>query len=115
MIQSVNNVNSGIFEQKKLEKACEEFEAFFYNAILKSARNTSLESDFIKKSEGEKTFTEMLDYEISKSAAKDSSGGIKDLLMDFFRENYSPDKGKKYLGNYNLKEENIKNVNKLLA
>lgn len=115
MIQSVNNIQNQAIQNKKLEQVSEEFEAFFYNAIFKSARSVSLESEFIKKSEGEKTFTEMLDYELSKTAAKNTEGGIKELLMNFFEENYSPAKGKKYPKGALTTAKNIINIRELLA
>lgn len=115
MIQSVNNIQNQAVQNKKLEQVSEEFEAFFYNAIFKSARSVSFESELIKKSEGEKTFSEMLDYELSRTAAKNSEGGIKELLVSFFEENYSPAKGEKYPKEALNTAKNIINIRELLA
>lgn len=115
MIQSVNNIQNQAIQNKKLEQVSEEFEAFFYNAIFKSARSVSFESEFIKKSEGEKTFTEMLDYELSKTAAKNTEGGLKEILINFFRENYSSSEGKKYPKESLTGAKNRINIGKLLA
>lgn len=92
----IQDINRADIQSKRLEKACEDFEALFYNMIMKTGRQGGFDSDFIKKSEGEKTFTEMLDYEIAKASAKNSTGGIKEMLLSFFRENYSLKEGKKY-------------------
>ncbi|MBC7195794.1 MAG: rod-binding protein [Deferribacterales bacterium] len=117
MIKNIggDNIKIADIQAKRLEKACEEFEALFYNIIMKTGRQGSYESDFIKKSEGEKTFTEMFDFEVSKAAAKNSSGGIKEMLLSFFKENYSQSEGKKY----SLLSENVaktaKNSLKIMA
>jgi len=98
MIKNINSENIKIsdIQTKRLEKACEEFEALFYNMIMKTGRQGGFESDFIKKSEEEKTFTEMFDYEVAKASAKNTLGGIKEMLLTFFKENYSQSGGKKY-------------------
>ena len=51
----------GKTDDARLREASNEFEAIFIQQMMKSMRKTSLESDFIKKSEGEKIFRSMLD------------------------------------------------------
>ena len=115
MIQAVANSNNQALQNRRLEEVSEEFEAFFYNAIFKSARSVSFESGLVKKSEGEKTFTEMLDYELSRIAAKNTKGGLKEILINFFRENYSPVEGKKYPKQLTGESKSMSSLGKLMA
>ena len=50
----------GKTDDARLRDASNEFEAIFIQQMLKTMRKTSLESDFIKKSEGEKIFDQCL-------------------------------------------------------
>jgi flagellar protein FlgJ len=117
MIEKINfeNVNASDLQKKRLDKACEEFEALFYSIIMKSGRKGGFESGLVKKSEGEKIFTEMMDYEVSRIAAENSRGGIKEMLINFFRENNSFVAGKKYTDEGKNSLENYKNGLKIVA
>ena len=54
----------------RLREASNEFEAIFIQQMLKTMRKTSLESNFIKKSDGEKLFRSMLDEQYAFLSAK---------------------------------------------
>jgi Rod binding domain-containing protein len=115
MVEQINTNKSDMqnFRMEKLKKACTDFEALFYSIILKTGRSESLESDLIKKSEGEKIFTEMLDSEIAKTVAENTEGGLKDILFNYFKENLSFDNGKNnptYGKNYAVFAGLVKNI-----
>tara|TARA_Y100001970_G_C14117179_1_gene794268 strand:- start:624 stop:908 length:285 start_codon:yes stop_codon:yes gene_type:complete len=71
---------NGISENTKLKEAANDFEAIFVKQMLKTMRETSLESDFIPKSEGEKYFRSMLDEQYSILAAKSGSLGLGEMI-----------------------------------
>lgn len=74
--------NAGLNERedKKLKEACQDFEALFLSSLLKAMRKTVQKTSLFGSDSGEQTFQEMMDTEISKSAAKNSSMGIADVL-----------------------------------
>ena len=50
-------------------------------------RKTSLESEFIKKSEGEKIFRSMLDEQYAILSAKSGSLGLGEMIFQQLRSN----------------------------
>jgi flagellar protein FlgJ len=81
---SLAKVSKGTTEEEKLRKACQGFEAIFMNQMMKSMRSASAtqEGGLIKKSNAEKIFTEMMDEELSKTAAESSVNGIADIMFN---------------------------------
>ena len=74
-------VGSGNIDSKKqLLQVCEEFEAFFVQAMFKSMRATIPEGGMIERSNGQKWFEEFMDAEVSKSLADKSDLGIAQAL-----------------------------------
>ena len=67
-------------QDKKLKEACKDFEALFLSSLLKAMRKTVPKTNLFGSGSGEETFQEMMDVEVSKSAAKTSSMGIADML-----------------------------------
>ena len=67
-------------QDKKLKDACKDFEALFLSSLLKAMRKTIAKTTLFGSNSSEQTFQEMMDVEISKSAAKTSSMGIADML-----------------------------------
>jgi flagellar protein FlgJ len=68
-------------EDKQLREACESFESYFLQIMLREMRKTSFdENGFLPKSNAEQIFTDMLDEEIAKSAAKGKGIGLADQL-----------------------------------
>ena len=74
-------------DNAKLREAANEFEAIFIQQMLKTMRKTSLESDFIKKSEGEKIFRSMLDEQYAILSAKSGSLGLGEMIFQQLRSN----------------------------
>ena len=77
----------GMDDKAKLREAANEFEAIFIQQMLKTMRKTSLESDFIKKSEGEKIFRSMLDEQYAILSAKSGRLGLGEMIFQQLRSN----------------------------
>ena len=80
-------VTKGKDDKAKLREAANEFEAIFIQQMLKTMRKTSLESDFIKKSEGEKIFRSMLDEQYAILSAKSGRLGLGEMIFQQLRSN----------------------------
>ena len=74
-------------DDNRLREASSEFEAIFIQQMLKTMRKTSLESDFIKKSEGEKIFRSMLDEQYAIISAKSGSLGLGEMIYQQLKSN----------------------------
>ena len=74
-------------DDEGLRKASNEFEAIFIQQMLKTMRKTSLESDFIKKSEGEKIFRSMLDEQYAILSAKSGRLGLGEMIYKQLKSN----------------------------
>ena len=70
-----------------LRKASNEFEAIFIQQMLKTMRKSSLESDFVKKSEGEKLFRSMLDEQYAIISAKSGRLGLGEMIYEQLKSN----------------------------
>ena len=71
----------------KLREASNEFEAIFIQQMLKTMRKTSFESDFNKKSEGEKIFRSMLDEQYAILSAKSRRLGLGEMIYQQLKSN----------------------------
>ncbi len=78
---------NGSSDDARLREASNEFEAIFIQQMLKSMRKTSLESDLIKKSEGEKLFRSMLDEHYAILSAKSGSLGLGEMIYKQLKSN----------------------------
>ena len=74
-------------DDARLREASNEFEAIFIHQMLKTMRKTSLESDLIKKSEGEKIFRSMLDEQYAKLSANSGSLGLGQMIYQQLKSN----------------------------
>ena len=74
-------------DDAKLREASNQFEAIFIQHMLKTMRKTSLESDFIKKSEGEKIFRSMLDEQYAILSAKSGRLGLGEMIYQQLKTN----------------------------
>jgi flagellar protein FlgJ len=78
---AANGINKNLKQDEKdLKKACGEFEAYFVASMLKEMRRSVPEDGFLKKSEGEKIFQEMLDGQYAAKIAESKPLGIADLM-----------------------------------
>ena len=67
-------------KQNKLRNACSEFESFFIQEVLKSARKSIPEGGFFEKGNEEKTYNALMDQEMAKSMSKGRGIGIGEML-----------------------------------
>ena len=77
----------GKTDDARLSESSNEFEAIFIQQMLKTMRKTSLESDFIKKSEGEKIFRSMLDEQYAILSAKSGRLGLGEMIYKQLKYN----------------------------
>jgi Rod binding domain-containing protein len=82
---SGNEVDRKKQDELKLKAACQDFESLLIEQMFKIARQNE-DDGFIKKSKGEKIFTEMLDEEYSKLIASGSVNGLADMLYNNLTE-----------------------------
>lgn len=74
-------------DNKKLKKACEDFEAVFISYLLKAMRKTVPKSGLWGMGREEEIFTEMRDEEFAKAMARRGALGVAGML---YRELSTP-------------------------
>lgn len=67
-------------EEKKLHKACQEFESVMLGQVFKQMRASVQTSDPLNQGAANTTFREMLDEEMSKKMAANGGIGLTDNL-----------------------------------
>ena len=69
-------------DDKALTDVCKQFETYFINTIIKEMRQTlgDGKDNLIPKSQGENTFTEMVDSEYSKKATDKGGIGLANMM-----------------------------------
>ncbi len=97
---------------EELKVACKEFESYFIQTIMKEMRKTIPEDDgFIKKSQGEKIFTDLLDQEYAKMSADQGSFGLANTLYKQMSTKgkviMDPSEAKNYLAQKKAESEEI--------
>jgi len=70
------------FKQKKLRNACAEFESFFIQEVLKSARKSIPENGFFEKKLESDTYKAMMDQELARCMAKGKGLGLGEMLYE---------------------------------
>lgn len=69
--------------EKKLKKACADFEAMMVFQLLKTMRQTVPKNGFIKPSQGKETYEMMLDQKVAQDLANKGQGlGLQKVLYD---------------------------------
>lgn len=75
-------------EDKKLRKACADFEAYFIYYMLKTMRESVPKGGVLGHAAGRDTYTMMMDQKIAESAAKRGDGlGLQKMLLDQMNRN----------------------------
>ena len=72
-------------KDKQLKEACAAFEGMFMDLMMKTMRKASMESELIKKSNGEKIFTEMLDQQYVDIMVKRGDSGLGGTLYEHLK------------------------------
>ncbi len=68
-------------DDEELRGACEEFETYFIQTMYKEMLKTvNDEKSFIKKNQGERIFTDMLNEERAKESVKGGGIGLADMM-----------------------------------
>lgn len=84
----------------ELRKTCAAFEGMFLEMMMKTMRQSSMESALFKKSNGEKIFTEMLDQQYVDVISSSSGTGLGDSLYNYLKsvspEHKDGDKGNNF-------------------
>lgn len=70
-------------DEKKLKKACADFEAIFISLMFRTMRQTVPTSGYFKAMPGKDVYTMMLDQKLAEELAHRGEGlGIKKILYD---------------------------------
>ncbi len=73
-------VEAKTLEQKKLLKACRDFEGIMLAQIMKGLRATVPKTDLFGSNKDEETWRDMLDSEVCKLASRQNGLGLSDQL-----------------------------------
>ena len=84
-ISDKTSISTSISEYKnddanKIKDLSNQFESLFLGIVVKSMRKSVVESELVKKSNGEKIFQGMLDQEYSQTLAKQRTTGIAESI-----------------------------------
>lgn len=84
-ISGKTSISTSISEYKnddanKIKDLSNQFESLFLGIVVKSMRKSVVESELVKKSNGEKIFQGMLDQEYSQTLAKQRTTGIAESI-----------------------------------
>lgn len=70
-------------KEKKLKKACADFEAMLVFQLLKTMRQTVPKNGYLKSSQGQQTYEMMLDQKIATDLAHKGEGlGLQKILYN---------------------------------
>lgn len=70
-------------QEKKLKKACADFEAMLVFQLLKTMRQSAPRNGFLKPSQGQETYEMMLDQKIAEELANKGGGlGLQKMLYN---------------------------------
>jgi peptidoglycan hydrolase FlgJ len=70
-------------QEKKLKKACADFESIFAYQLLKTMRQTIPKSGFLSHSHGQETYEMMFDQKVAEELAKKGQGlGLQKMLYN---------------------------------
>jgi peptidoglycan hydrolase FlgJ len=80
-------------QEKKLKKACADFEAILVFQLLKTMRQTVPKNGLLKPSQGKETYEMMLDQKIADDLANKGQGlGLQKMLYNqIIRQNFKKD------------------------
>jgi flagellar protein FlgJ len=70
-------------QEKKLKKACADFEAMLVFQLIKTMRQSAPRNGFLKPSQGQQTYEMMLDQKIAEELANKGGGlGLQKMLYN---------------------------------
>jgi flagellar protein FlgJ len=74
------SVDANKQDPETLKKICLEFEAIFFNSMVKAMRKTIPDGGLFPKDNAQEMYQEMLDMEISNAASRSQSIGLADMM-----------------------------------
>ncbi|PAB58278.1 rod-binding protein [Anaeromicrobium sediminis] len=74
-------------KNKDLKEACNQFEEYFVNLMLKNMKSTIGDSDLTEKSNGRQIFEEMLDEKIASNMARGRGLGLANEMYKQLTKN----------------------------
>ena len=83
-LESRTEIREGVCPEEKraIREAAEAFESYFIHIMLREMRRTIPdEGGLIPRSQAEKIFTDMLDEELAKEAARGGGIGLSDVIV----------------------------------
>ena len=91
--QSTTNRTLDAAQEKKLKKACADFESMMVFQLLKTMRQTVPKNGLLKPSQGKETYEMMLDQKIADDLANKGQGlGLQKMLYNqITRHNFKKD------------------------
>jgi peptidoglycan hydrolase FlgJ len=70
-------------QEKKLKKACADFESMLVYQLLKTMRQTVPKGGFLNRSQGQETYEMMLDQKVAEELSKKGQGlGLQKMLYN---------------------------------
>ena len=85
-IENLTHEANKIKNDKKLKKACKDFEGFFLYYMFKEMKKTVPEYDIIKKSNGEKIYESFYLEKITEKMADRGGIGLADMIYNSFKQ-----------------------------
>lgn len=79
--EAVTGDGGEALKEKKLRKACGDFESIFIYQMLKTMRKTVPESGLLKKMEGKDSYEMISDQKVSEELAKKGGMGLQPVLF----------------------------------
>jgi flagellar protein FlgJ len=78
---SVANVKEKVEKEKKLKKACADFESLFIYHMFKTMRSTVPRSGTLNPLTGKDTYEMMMDQKVSEELSKKGGLGLQEMLF----------------------------------
>lgn len=91
----LHNANTVEEKDRKLKKACRDFEAVLTYQVLKSMRKTIGKCDLLNGGQGEEIFQSLFDMQISKNMSDFGPNSLARLLYQQLKGHVSPSQGQK--------------------
>jgi flagellar protein FlgJ len=91
-------------DDKKLLKACQEFEALFVQQILKEMRKTIPKDGLVPQTHESEVYESMFDEEVSTLMSQQGKLGLAEMLFDQLRDKSRDQKPQSQKVNFNGKD-----------
>ncbi len=98
----VSQLEGNASDRAQFKQVCQQFEAFFLQAVFKSMRQASPEGGLIERSSGQTWFEEAFDAEVAKEMSTGQGTGLAESLYEQMAggPDSSGDTGSGFSGSY---------------